>query len=154
MKKWLFIPTVVIAFMLSACVSTSGSVAPENSINKLNSMGPYSIQLQTEDSTLKEMLTQYIQYDFGQYVNISNNAKGKIKVFFISHEQRNDYSTWQNSNMIMQIIGKDGSTMWKGEYNYKAGMELTSFTVNSPMEAGKLTTNRLLKVFKKDFNLK
>ena len=154
MKKWLLIPAIALAFVLSACVSTSGSVSQTSSINKLNAVGPYSIELQTEDNTLKQMLTQYIQYDFGQYVNISNNAKGKIKVFFVSHEQRNEYSTWQNSNMIMQIIGKDGSTQWRGEYNYKAGMELTSFTVNSPMEAGKLTSGRLLKVFKKDFHLK
>ncbi len=155
MKKWLLISSVVMAFVLSGCVSSSGSMSPTtNNINQLNAKGPYTLQLQVEDSTLKQMLGQYIQSDFGQYININNQGKGRIKVFFVSHEQRNDYSTWQNSNMIMQIIGKDGSVMWRGEYNYKAGMELTSFTVNSPMEAGKLTSGRLLKVFKKDFHLK
>ena len=67
--------------------------------------------------------------ELGHHLQIEEPEKGKIEVFFTSHDQRNDYSTWQNSTMLMVIKDSKGKRLWTGEYNYKGGVEMSGFSV-------------------------
>lgn len=61
--------------------------------------------------------------------------------------------TWQNSTMMIVLKKTDGTRLWTADYNYKGGMEMSGFVVNTPDEAARLVLERLKDNFESDFNL-
>lgn len=59
--------------------------------------------------------------------------------------------TWQNSTMIIVLKKTDGTRLWTADYNYKGGMEMSGFVVNTPHEASRLVLERLKENFDDDF---
>ena len=49
---------------------------------------------------------------------------------------------WQNSTMIV-VVKNHGTRVWSADYQYKGGMELSGFYVNTPDEAARLCARRL-----------
>ena len=49
---------------------------------------------------------------------------------------------WQNSTMMV-VVKNHGSRIWSADYQYKGGMELSGFYVNTPDEAARLCAQRL-----------
>ena len=60
--------------------------------------------------------------------------------------------TWQNSTMLIILKKTDGERLWTADYNYKGGMEMSGFVVNTPDEAARLVLGRLKENFENDFN--
>jgi hypothetical protein len=59
--------------------------------------------------------------------------------------------TWQNSTMMIVLKKADGTRLWTADYNYKGGMEMSGFVVNTPDEASRLVLERLKENFENDF---
>lgn len=91
---------------------------------------------------------------FSRYLFIGDNPTGIIEVTFVTHDQENAFSKWQNSTMLMIIKARDGRRLWTGEYTYKGGMELSGFAVNSQAEGAKLVASRMADKFRLDYRLK
>jgi hypothetical protein len=58
---------------------------------------------------------------------------------------------WQNSTMLIILKNKGGQRIWTADYNYKGGLELSGFSVNTPAEAARLVIKRLKNKLKNDF---
>jgi len=100
---------------------------------------------------MERLLQEYITASFDKLLVIGAPPKGTIEVIFTSHDQANEFSKWQNSTMLMVIKSGDGARLWTGEYTYKGGMELSSFSVNAPAEAAKLVSKRMAAKFESDY---
>lgn len=59
--------------------------------------------------------------------------------------------TWQNSTMLIVLKRQDGQRLWTADYNYKGGLEMSGFSVNTPGEAARLVLKRLSRKFQDDF---
>jgi hypothetical protein len=55
--------------------------------------------------------------------------------------------------MMIVLKKTDGTRLWTADYNYKGGMEMSGFVVNTPDEAARLVLERLKDNFESDFNL-
>lgn len=137
---------------LTSC-STTTSLRVANNIESIRVHEPFSLQVSADSPQIEKLLTEYLIFDLGKYLKISKQPNASIEVFFTSHDQENAYSKWQNSTMLLIIKSKDGERLWTGEYNYKGGMELSGFWINSPTEAAKLISNRIVDKFVSDFSL-
>jgi len=59
--------------------------------------------------------------------------------------------TWQNSTMFVWIKNLEGKRLWTADYNYKGGMEMSGFWVNTADEAARLCIKRLVNRFENEF---
>lgn len=114
---------------------------------------PYSLEISVSSPQVEMLLREYLIIELDPYLQIEESGKGKIEVFFTSHDQENEFSKWQNSTMLMIIKSSTGKRLWTGEYNYKGGMEMSSFTINSPVEAAKLVSKRIVNKLVSDYSL-
>ena len=90
--------------------------------------------------------------EFGRALKITEGASGQgtIEVTYASSGQSNNFADWQNSTMLVVIRNPNKERLWSGEYNYKGGMEMSSFTVTTTEEAAKLVVQRIAKNFRAD----
>jgi hypothetical protein len=59
--------------------------------------------------------------------------------------------TWQNSTMLVTIQDMESRILWKAHYNYKGGSEFAWVYVNTADEAARISLNKIIKQFEKDF---
>jgi len=59
--------------------------------------------------------------------------------------------TWQNSTMVVTIQDMESKILWKAHYNYKGGSEFAWLYVNTADEAARISLDRIIKQFEKDF---
>lgn len=143
---------IVISVLLASC-STSNSLRVADDFKSIRMFEPYSLKLSASTPQVEMLLREYLIIELGQYLLIGKSGKGKIDVIFTSHDQENEFSKWQNSTMLMMIKDSSGNRLWTGEYTYKGGWEMSSFTVNSPVEAAKLVTKRIVNKLVSDYSL-
>jgi hypothetical protein len=143
---------IIFCVLLTSC-STSNSRRATDDFEAIRKFEPYSLKIAVNSPQVEVILREYMIMELGRYLQIEESGKGKIEVFYTSHDQRNEYSTWQNSTMLMIIKDSMGQRLWTGEYNYKGGMEMSGFSVNSPLEAAKLTTKRIVNKLVSDYSL-
>lgn len=60
--------------------------------------------------------------------------------------------TWQNSTMLVILKDTYGKRLWSADYQYKGGMELSGFSVNTPEEAARLCIQRVADRMKDDLS--
>jgi len=144
---------IIAFYIILASCSTSSSLRESNDFQAIRMFEPYSLEISAKSPQVRALLKEYLIIDLNHYLQIEDKGKGKIEVFFTSHDQENQFSKWQNSTMLMVIKNSAGKRLWTGEYNYKGGLEMTSFTVNSPVEAAKLVSERIVKKLVSDYSL-
>ena len=145
---------VILCCVFLASCSTTNSIRATKSIESIRVHEPFALQVSADSPQIEKLLAEYLSFDFGKYLKIGKPPNGTIEVLFTTHDQENEYSKWQNSTMLLIIKSKDGERLWTAEYNYKGGMELSGFSVNSPAEAAKLVTKRISEKFASDFSLR
>lgn len=139
---------VVASVLLVGCssVQTIGDTAPRANFE---AAGPYAVQVSAPTPQLQQLLREYVDVYFGSALDITDGTvgRGTIDVTFTSATDANGFATWQNSTTLMVIRGTGHERLWTSEYNYKGGMEMSGFAVNSAAEAAKLSVQRLAKKF-------
>lgn len=145
---------VIVCCVFLASCSTTNSFRATKSIESIQVHEPFALQVSADSPQIEKLLAEYLNFDFGKHLKIGKPANGTIEVLFTTHDQENEYSKWQNSTMLLFIKSKDGERLWTCEYNYKGGLELSSFSVNSPAESAKLVTKRIAEKFASDFSLR
>ena len=143
---------IMLSVLLASC-STSNSLRATDDFESIRMFEPYSLEISVSSPQVEMLLREYLIIELDPYLQIEESGKGKIKVFFTSHDQENEFSKWQNSTMLMIIKSSTGKRLWTGEYNYKGGMEMSSFTINSPVEAAKLVSKRIVNKLVSDYSL-
>lgn len=139
---------IVAGVLLVGCSSvqtTSGRV-PQGSFT---AAAPFGVHVNASNPQLQQLLGEYVSMYFGQTLPITegSDARGMIDVTYTTDADENAFAKWQNSTLLMVIRGPGHERLWMGEYDYKGGMEMSGFGVNSPAEAAKLTVQRLAKKF-------
>lgn len=142
---------VLASVLLVGCssVQTMNGPVPQGSFT---AAAPYGIHVNASNPQLQQLLGEYVNMYFGQALRITegSDARGLIDVTYTTDADGNAFAKWQNSTLLMVIRGPAHERLWMGEYDYKGGMEMSGFGVNSPAEAAKLTVQRLAKKFQAD----
>jgi hypothetical protein len=133
--------------MLAACssVQTTGNVPRAN----FQTAAPFGVVVNASDPQLQALLREYVDVEFGRSLDITDNTPGRgtIEITYTAATDANGFAAWQNSTTLVVIRGPQRERLWTGEYDYKGGMELSGFAVNSAAEAAKLSVQRLAKKF-------
>ena len=61
--------------------------------------------------------------------------------------------SWQNSSIVVIIKDLEGNSLWKARYDYKGGSELSGLYVKTADEAARISLDRIIGQFEKDFIL-
>jgi len=61
--------------------------------------------------------------------------------------------SWQDSATVLIITDDEGGNTWKAYYNYRGGSELSGLRVKTADEAARLSVDRIIEQFEKEFIL-
>ncbi|MBI5739754.1 MAG: hypothetical protein HZA16_03445 [Nitrospirae bacterium] len=61
--------------------------------------------------------------------------------------------SWHNSAAVLTITDGEANNLWKAYYNYRGGSELTGLFVKTADEAARLSLDRIMEQFEKEFIL-